>query len=144
MENRNLDLNESSAIGSMAVSQKWRERFAFIEANGAPGTPSYKAAIQALPFMKRFLFSWNFIAFFFGPIYFLVLGMWKKAIGLLGCVFVVFLLDVLILAATGKDLSRPLGIGLSFLFASIANYAYYLKEVKGRNGWNLFEGLRLW
>lgn len=32
---------------------------------------------------------------------------------------------------------------LGVMYAVATNYAYYLKEVKGEQGWNLFKGIKL-
>ncbi len=63
-------------------SAKWQERFDFFETYGAPNDPRYKEAVNALPgFKKKILINANVIAFFFGPIYLFVLGLWKKKPG---------------------------------------------------------------
>jgi len=52
-----------------------------------------------------------------------------------------------IFALIGMEFPRPLSTGLSIalsmMYALMANYAYYLKEVKGEQGWNPFKGMRL-
>lgn len=66
-------------------SAKWQERFDFFETYGAPNDPRYKEAVKTLPgFKKKILINANVIAFFFGPIYLFVLGLWKKNLALLG------------------------------------------------------------
>ena len=49
-----------------------------------PKSPEYKAAYKALTFGKRILIGMNIWAFFFGFIYFLILGLWRKALTLFG------------------------------------------------------------
>ncbi|RMM78914.1 hypothetical protein ALQ75_02786 [Pseudomonas savastanoi pv. glycinea] len=41
-----------------------------------------------------------------------------------------------------KEASSALGFVFNALYGQLTNYAYYLKEVKGEQGWNPFEGLR--
>lgn len=66
-------------------SPKWQERFDFFETYGAPNDPRYKEAVKTLPdFKKKILINANVIAFFFGPIYLFVLGLWKKNLALIG------------------------------------------------------------
>ncbi len=60
------------------LKPKWQERFAFFDQHGSPSSAAYKAALKAAPFGKRLLIGMNFIAFFFGPIYLFVLGLWKR------------------------------------------------------------------
>ncbi|KEZ74361.1 membrane protein, partial [Pseudomonas syringae pv. syringae FF5] len=36
-----------------------------------------------------------------------------------------------------------LNVVFSLMYALTANYSYYLKEVKGEQGWNPFKGMRL-
>ncbi|MCC8373261.1 MULTISPECIES: DUF2628 domain-containing protein [Photorhabdus] len=59
-------------------SERWQTRFAFFERNGAPKAPEYKAAMKAEPFMRRILLNMNFIAFFFGFIYFFYIFFLRK------------------------------------------------------------------
>ena len=91
--------------------------------------------------------SANVIAFFFGPIYFFVLGLWKKNLALIGVIIAVNIVIGVIFAILGMDVPAALGTGLnvvfSMMYALTANYAYYLKEVKGEQGWNPFKGMRL-
>jgi hypothetical protein len=130
-----LDLNR--------YKPKWQERFAFFEAHGHPGSQAYNAAFKALPAGKRLLLNLNFIALFFGPIYLFVLGLWKKNLALLGITMVVGVGLGMYEVFTETELPRALDTGLNIAFAmmwaSVTNYAYYLKEVKGRQGWNPFE-----
>ncbi|SQI44479.1 Protein of uncharacterised function (DUF2628) [Leminorella richardii] len=128
-------------------SQKWQDRFAFFDQHGAPNTPEFKAALKAETFGRRILFNMNIIAFFFGFIYFFVLGLWKKNLVLAAIAIGVGLVLGIIEVATGFYLPRGADMGINFGLAMMwgitANYAYYLKEVKGLDGWNPFEGMRL-
>ncbi|MCG8294070.1 DUF2628 domain-containing protein [Pseudomonas entomophila] len=122
---------------------KWQERFAFFAQHGDPLSPAFKAAFKALPMGKRMLINMNFIAFFFGPIYLFVLGLWKKNLALLGISLAVGLVLGIYEGFTGTELPRALdtgvNMGLAALWATVTNYAYYLKEVKGQQSWNPFE-----
>lgn len=123
---------------------KWQERFAFFDNNGAPGTASYKSALKALPFGKRVLVNSNIIAFFFGFIYFFVLGLWRKNLVLTGIALAVGIvlgvIELMLGGALPAAVNTIVNIGLAMMWTLTANYAYYLKEVKGLNGWNPFEG----
>ncbi|WP_235525385.1 DUF2628 domain-containing protein [Photorhabdus heterorhabditis] len=90
--------------------------------------------------MRRILLNMNFIAFFFGFIYFFVLGLWRKNLALLGIAVVV----MMILGSIESELSFAVSTGVNCAFAAIwsmmANYAYYLKETVNSQSWNPFEG----
>ncbi|MCW7548388.1 DUF2628 domain-containing protein [Photorhabdus sp. APURE] len=126
-------------------SEKWQTRFAFFEQNGAPKTPEHKAAMKAEPSMRRVLLNMNFIAFFFGFIYFFVLGLWRKNLVLLGIAVVVMMILGVMKGVLGIELPLAANLAVQFAFAAIwsttANYAYYLKETVNSQSWNPFEGL---
>ncbi|ORA60820.1 DUF2628 domain-containing protein [Mycobacteroides franklinii] len=122
-----------------SLAEIWQRRFDFFDRYGLPASsPESKAAFKAIPFGSRFRLTANFPAFFFGPIYFFVKGMWQKGLTLVG-VWVVFY-AVFALLNLPDSAARGAGIGLSAATMSIANYAYYLHYVKGSQSWNLFEG----
>ncbi|WP_306363922.1 DUF2628 domain-containing protein [Nocardia sp. CC227C] len=126
------------------LKPKWRERFAFFDANGHPGAPEYRQAMRGLSFGKQMRVGSNVVAFFFGPIYFFVLGLWKKNLSLLGIWLGVVVALVGLEAITGVTVSdlvaRAVGFGMAALYMSTANYAYYLHRTRGIQGWNPFEG----
>jgi hypothetical protein len=129
-------------------SPKWQERFDFFETYGAPNDPRYKEAVKTLPdFKKKILINANVIAFFFGPIYLFVLGLWKKNLALIGIFLAINIVLSVIFAIIGMEFPRPLSMGLniamSMMYALMTNYAYYLKEIKGEQGWNPLKGMRL-
>ncbi|MBO9549923.1 DUF2628 domain-containing protein [Pseudomonas sp.] len=129
------------------LKPKWQERFAFFDQYGNPSSAAYKAALKAAPFGKRLLIGMNFIAFFFGPIYLFVLGLWKKNLSLLGISAVVLVLIEILQGATGIAIPRALDTGINVainvMYGVLTNYAYYLKKTTGQQGWNPFEGLRV-
>ncbi|WP_323840035.1 DUF2628 domain-containing protein [Photorhabdus africana] len=124
--------------------EKWQTRFAFFEKNGAPKTPEHKAAMKAEPSIRRMLLNMNFIAFFFGFIYFFVLGLWRKNLILFGIAVVMIMLLGVIESILNIEIPPAAGIGINSAFAVIwgttANYAYYLKENMNSQSWNPFEG----
>ncbi|HEC8326773.1 TPA: DUF2628 domain-containing protein [Providencia rettgeri] len=128
-------------------SEKWQKRFNFFDTHGAPDTPEFKAALKAESFGGRLLISMNFFAFFFGIIYFFILGLWKKGLVLLGISIglglVLNVIDFMIGGTIPNGAYTGLSVGISALWAMIANYAYYIKETKGLDGWNPFEGIRM-
>ena len=131
---------------TLDVSPKWRERFAFFEQHGGPTSPGFQAAFKALPKRKRILININIIAMFFGVIYFLILGLWKKNLTLIAIIVgLTFAVDF-VFYGMGHEMPNWFGNGLSVVFGLMygltANYAYYLKKVKGSQSWNPFEGIR--
>lgn len=115
---------------------KWVKRFDFYNLHGAPNSDAFKLALKDDP-KKRKLIEYNFIAFFLGPFYLFVLGLWKKNLSLL---FIGFTINVVTLGLPpifgifGKLVTCT-------LYGVITNYAYYLKEIKGEQGWNPFKGI---
>jgi hypothetical protein len=124
---------------------KWAFRFAFFDAHGGPNTTSFKEAIKDLPSKERMVIKNNFLGFF-GPFYMISLGLWKKALVLL----VTFVVAYVAIFAIGVGLQAQripspilmfILFNVGFGFGPAINYAYYLKKVKNRDGWNPFEGL---
>ncbi len=95
---------------------------------------------------KKMRINANLIAFFFGPIYLFVLGLWKKNLAMLGIILAINVVLSVIFSIFSMDFPRPLNTGLniavSLTYALTANYSYYLKEVKGEQSWNPFQGMR--
>ncbi|HGN1704441.1 TPA: DUF2628 domain-containing protein [Providencia rettgeri] len=128
-------------------SNKWQKRFDFYDKHGAPNTPEFKTALKTASFGQRLLINMNFFAFFFGLIYFLILGLWKKGLVLLGVSLGIAILVTIIDGLTGwsfpDGVYNGLSVGISAMWAMLANYNYYLKETKGLDGWNPLEGMRM-
>lgn len=103
-----------------------------------PRDPAYKEALKTLPFGEKLKVGMNFYALFFGFIYFFILGLWRKALGLIGIGLVVGIVASFLPASIGNALSIPLAL----LAGMSANYAYYLDKVKGSTSFNPFEGMR--
>ncbi|AYM89447.1 DUF2628 domain-containing protein [Serratia sp. 3ACOL1] len=126
------------------LSQKWKDRFALFDSvAGNIHSQQYKDAIKNMKFLARTKYVFNFYAFFFGIIYFCILGLWKKGLVLFGAVVVLNVILIIIDAGTTMNLEpaiRGINIAYAGTCAMIANYAYYLKEVKGLDGWNPIEG----
>ncbi|MFN3988183.1 MAG: DUF2628 domain-containing protein [Rhodocyclaceae bacterium] len=103
-------------------------------------TASFKTALATLGHADKIKMNANIWAFFFGPIYLCLLGLWKKALVLTAVVGSGLVL-VAVLNLPGF-VQFGLGFASSVLFALSTNHAYYLKCIKGQDGWNAFEGLR--
>ncbi len=130
------------ATSTTTYPQKWQERFAFFEQHGAPNSPGFKEALKGLPSSQRRKITFNWLAWLFGPFYFLAVGMWRRALVAFGIAVAVGIVVSLLPDSVGNILSRGVGFALAFLFGLTANYSYFLKERRGDNGWNLFEGMR--
>lgn len=127
-------------------SEKWQQRFAFFDEHGAPNSPTFKPALLKLPFKQKIRINANIIAFFFGPIYLFVLGLWKKNLTLIGILIALTIVTEIFYSATNfayaKQVNFGVGFGMNILYAISTNYAYYLKEIKGEQGWSPFKGMR--
>ncbi|TWI57388.1 uncharacterized protein DUF2628 [Pseudomonas duriflava] len=131
----------------ISYKPKWQERFAFFDKYGDPRSETWKAAFKSLPFMKKVLINRNWLAFFFGPVYLFILGLWKMNLTLIGIIVLIALLEVLLSEYGGIEIPQILDVGINFvlanLYALVTNYAYYLKETKNTQSWNPFKGVRL-
>jgi len=185
----------SIVMADAALKPEWREHFEIFKRYGRPNSPearaALKAAFKARPYKKRF--SQGFLGYFLGPLYFLLLGMWKRALTLISIgVGMVFLMGLIQGISPGRLLLPMLMLSLSlaslavfwigfmlipllilpfepnwgYTFLDVAgiwnmrlfliimtctsmsqvtvNYSYYLKQVKGDNGWNPFNGTMRW
>lgn len=122
--------------------------FRFFRSVRRPKSPDFKLGFKQLPARKRILINLNFIAFFFGPIYFFVLGLWKKNLAIIAIIVALSFALALIFTLLGyeqapKAFDTGMNVAFALMYGLSANYAYYLKQVKGSQGWNPFEGLRL-
>lgn len=141
-------MSSTDELQTYNVSPKWQERFAFFDQYGAPKSPDFKLGFKQLPARKRILINLNFIAFFFGPIYFFVLGLWKKNLAIIAIIVALSFALALIFTLLGyeqapKAFDTGVNVAFALMYGLSANYAYYLKQVKGSQGWNPFEGLRI-
>lgn len=129
---------ENFDFSNWGLSKAWQLRFEFYEKNGLPklkNTAKFKESFKLLPLKQRMIISSNFFACF-GPLYFLCMGMWRKAIVL--WIFL-SLIDGIIIVCGGN---RGMLMGFNVAFSmSIANPAYYLYRVKKSKSFNIFEGM---
>ncbi|WP_213947982.1 DUF2628 domain-containing protein [Luteibacter sp. dw_328] len=110
------------------VSETWKRRFRTIRDAGGPDLPN----IRALPFGERFAVTLNLLAFLFGPIYFIVKGMYRQALGYfmlsLVCLFVLEMIGL------GRHF-RALGAGISAVYGARANVSYYRLVIDRESRW---------
>ncbi|KAF1051873.1 MAG: hypothetical protein GAK43_02213 [Stenotrophomonas maltophilia] len=126
--------DSNSNTYSVTLSDTWKFRFAFFEQNGIPGflsnSPQFKEAFKALSFMDRIKVAMNYFAFFFGPIYLLILGLWKKAL-------VLFALSIAASVILALFHMPAAGIAISMYYSVRANGYYYQKIVEGKDDWSI-------
>jgi hypothetical protein len=130
---------ETFDCANWGLSKAWQFRFKFYEENGLPkfkSSDQYKEKFKALPPRQRFILASNIGACFCGPLYFLYLGMWRKAIIL--CLLWFTIAFVVFACGGSKAIAICVNMSLSM---TIANSAYYLHRVKKSKSFNIFEGL---
>lgn len=120
-------------IAALPVSDKWKQRFSAMHQAGGIKLPRLKELPAA---ERRKAFSFNVLAFFFGPIYYAFKGMWKKGLALfVACAVVVITLGLGLEYVGYGKLANALGYGVSAVFAARANIDYYKKMLLNDNGW---------
>ncbi len=122
--------DQGSVIDQLPVSETWKKRFRLIEAAG--GEKITAAAAKQLTFGQRFSMTFNVLAFLFGPIYFLIKGMWRPAV----LYFVSYaVLATLFIMLGWENILNGLSIGFAAAFMGRANILYYKKMVLGKEDW---------
>jgi hypothetical protein len=132
-----IDPSTAAAVDDFSgFSEKWRQRFAAIEKAGGERTRWWRwpDAKQLTGKEKRLITS-NLWAFVFGPLYYLYLGLLRKAITL---TLVALAID-LVLGMAGDAVNIPvdrfLWIVSAVIFKQCANVDYYRKIVLKRREW---------
>lgn len=115
-------------IARLDVSDAWKRKFRLIEKAGGPDLLDFRE----LPFGDRVSININFVALFFGPVYYLVKGLWRQVV----VYTLVALVLILILDAIGLGtITRAVGSTLGIVYALRANISYYRKVVLGEAPW---------
>ena len=134
-----MDVQDREYFGKV-YSEKWAKRFAFYENYGKPYSKEGALALKSMGLFERSNITINLWVMLVGCIFFLTKGMWRSA-----------LVQVLTLVAVGLVLDalgfshraiKACSYGVNFLFAILANYAYYMKEKTGKESWNIFQFIR--
>ena len=129
---------QSEPVNEADLSMAWQRRFAFFRAHGSPLMPPGAAALQKLPFGTAASIRFNIWGFLLGPIYFFVLGLWRRGAALLGINIIgAVVLDRLF----GDGILTPLGFGWAAVYAMSVNYYRYIKLTQGRDEWNPIKDL---
>ena len=80
-------------VTEKTLKPKWEARFDYFEKEEKMTQEEKKEAYKKSPFSIKF----NFLGFFFGPIYFFILGLWRKAL-------VLIVIHIFLLIITGSVL----------------------------------------
>lgn len=113
-----------------SISDSWKIKFELLEKAGGVKLPNAKN----LSFGERMKVVSNVWGFLFGPFYYLVKGMWKKAVSLLGISILIIVVLEAICQAMGIS-DRITNFVAGAIFATRANIDFYKKVKLGDNGW---------
>ena len=133
----NHGMESKTDFSNMDLNSNWTFIFNFYEENGIPkfkNSKKFKENYGKLTYRNKLKISNNFYTLFFGPLYYIYKGMWRKALGL---IFAVGVLDAIV----SIFLNSPRGIGAADMVISmtLANQSYYLYKVKKSKSFNVFE-----
>jgi hypothetical protein len=116
------------------LSASWQRRFSLIKQAGGPELSS----IQTLSAGQTFRLWFNFLALLFGPLYYICMGMWRKALALTALIVlatIALAFIALLLGVDEKALSRMGAYCGPVIFCLRANIDYYKRMVLQENGW---------
>lgn len=119
------------------LNERWRTRFDFFSRHGTAFSKDFKHAAQSLPWRKRGIIRWNFFGMIFGPIYFLVLGLWKEALSI-EAIHLGFIATLSMLGVEDMPIYKGISHGIAGIYAITANRLYYLKRIQRESRWNPF------
>ncbi len=124
-------VDNSSELAS--VSESWKKKFALIEKAGGPKLPKARDLSSA----ERNSLIFNWLGALFNGFYYLVKGMWKKAITLTALSVVISLVFDLVFSAAGfPKVATVFSVALPVaIFGTRANIDFYKKVMLGDNGW---------
>jgi Protein of unknown function (DUF2628) len=126
------DTPSTNTIYDPELPEKWHLVFSLIDKAGGIKMPDFKELTPS----ERIKARMNFWALFFGPIYYLIKGMWKKTVVYM-VLMVLFLLLLHYLAFVFfqiEDLDVP-GVAMGIVWAALANVDYYKIKVLKQNTW---------
>jgi hypothetical protein len=114
------------------VSKRWLEVFALIESAGGAKLPELKSLGRS----DRFKIKMNWLAFIFGPVYFLAMGMWRQVVSYLALMVLYYnTVEFLMINMIGMaELPFPY-LTYSLVWGMMANRNYYKRQVLGENNW---------
>jgi hypothetical protein len=113
------------------ISAGWQNKFDLVESINPQTYSNYTKVMLSLPFMER-LFRSSMLGFFFGPFYYIWLGMWRKAIFI---ILTVVVLGVITDAMDITFLDPFYRIATAFYCSRAVMFDYYNKVKNGDNSW---------
>ncbi len=114
------------------LPEKWIKVFSLIDKAGGVKMPNIKDLTPS----ERIKARLNFWAFFFGPIYYLIKNMWKKAITYFGLIILfIVAFDYIAITYFHKDDINIPGVAVGIIWAMLANVDYYKVKVLGEDKW---------
>jgi hypothetical protein len=120
-------------IAALEVSDKWKQRFTALHRAGGPKMPKFKELSKA---ERKQIGVFNILGFFFGPLYYIAKGMWRKALSLfLVCAAVAISVGLVMEHFGYERFAQAISYGLAAVFAARANIDYYKKMLLNDNGW---------
>ena len=119
-----------AAVTADAADAHWTATFALIDKAGGPKLPK----IWSMSYKDIWAIRFNPLAFFFGPIYYAKMGMWRKGLSLTGIGVVVVAIGCSILEVLGTNPDFFM-LYLPGLLMGQANVSYYKFVKSGQNAW---------
>ena len=122
-------------IDSLKVSKGWKRIFHQYEKLPEPKIHWYpqwpRKNIKHLSFLERMDVFGSGWAFIYGPFWYLIQGIWRKGLILLGAFVVILGLFELL----APSISQWVSLGFNGACAAMAKYDYYRKMVKQETFW---------
>jgi hypothetical protein len=114
------------------VSKRWLEVFALIESAGGAKLPELKSLSRG----DRYKIKMNWLAFFFGPGYFLAMGMWRQVVSYLVLMVLYYhTAEILMINVIGMTEVPFPYLTYCLVWGMMANRNYYKLQVLGENNW---------
>ncbi len=116
-------MENEDKINSLDISDNWKTKLLTIDR----AKPISFGLMPKFENPKELNFSakFNFLAFFFSIIYYVIKGMWKKALAILGLNIVL----VIVVSMINPNLAQFVSYGIAGLAASMANNDFYRFKV---------------
>jgi len=117
-------------INELDVNDSWKKKFLTI----CEAKPISLGFIPKFENSKELNYGakMNFLAFFFGPIYYMIKGMWKKGLVVFGLSIVL----MVVIAMINPNLVQFVGYGIGALCITMANNDFYrFKVLNEGNFW---------
>ena len=124
-----------TGVAPAQLSKTWQRRFAFYDEHGSPMSGQGAMALRKLPFWTAMSIRSNIWGLIFGPLYWFVLGLWKRGLALGGLALVASYISAWLF---GDRVGGLVSVGFQVFGSMTVNYARYIKVTQGRDEWNPF------